>query len=435
MKHADRLNDNGVRSGSDPDLTPLSEYHEYFMQLLLIALTILFVLIAWMRLPWATLLVMATLPVYLLRAEFFGVPTTMLELMLIVVVIVWLIQNHRRARELFRIERRWTIVIALLVVSATVSAIIATDTMAALGIWKAYFIEPILFFYVIVDLRRKDQITYDQIVKSLMAGGVIVALFAIVQWMTGVGIPIPWDFERRVTGLFDYPNALGLYLAPLTVLSLSVILIRPKADEESLWFWTCCPVLFVFAIVLAQSEAALAAIIVTLIVMSLWNRKSRKKTTLVVIALAIVVSLIPTTRVFLFEKITLQDYSGQVRIGQWTETWELIKDHPVLGVGLSGYPSAFAPYHKQTHIEIFQYPHNIFLNIWVELGLLGLLSFFLLIFLLIRPHVPLFVLPLLTMFLHGLVDVPYFKNDLAVLTWILIALIYVAKTSTPKIQR
>ncbi len=404
------------------------------MEILLIGLTILFALIAWMRLSSAMLLLMALLPSYLLRAEFFGVPTTMLELMILVVVIVWLIQNRHRARELFKLNRRWAIVIALFVLSATVSAIIAPDTIAALGIWKAYFIEPILLFYLIIDLHRRDQINSDHIIKSLMVGGIVVSLFAIVQWMTGIGIPIPWDFERRVTGLFDYPNALGLYLGPLTVLAISL---------SSRIFSLSSVFLFIIAIILAQSEAALAAIAVCAVLIGLLSQTWRKKTALLVIALAIVVSLIPTTRLYLFEKITLQDYSGQVRIGQWTETWELIKDHPVLGVGLSGYPTALVPYHKQTHIEIFQYPHNIFLNIWVELGLLGLMTFCYLIYLILRSSflptsyflLPASLFPLFTMFLHGLVDVPYFKNDLAILTWIFIALVYVTQTSSPKIQR
>ena len=112
---------------------------------------------------------------------------------------------------------------------------------------------------------------------------------------------------------------------------------------------------------------------------------------------------------------------------------ELLKDHPMLGAGLSGYPTALKPYHQRTDLEIFQYPHNIFLNIWVEMGLLGLIGFIFLIVTVLRTtiismhsqakacgYIVIFVL--IQMFLHGLVDVPYFKNDLAILTWTLLAI-------------
>jgi len=91
-------------------------------------------------------------------------------------------------------------------------------------------------------------------------------------------------------------------------------------------------------------------------------------------------------------------------------------------------------------VEIYMYPHNIFLNFWSELGLLGVLLFIWLIgkYLFISLKLTLalsrekkaekyLILGLLsamiTIVVHGLVDVPYFKNDLAVMFWILFALL------------
>ena len=106
----------------------------------------------------------------------------------------------------------------------------------------------------------------------------------------------------------------------------------------------------------------------------------------------------------------------------------------MLGAGPDSYPQAIAPYHTHDYLEIFQYPHNIVLNIWVETGLLGLAGFGLIAYEVLRvalrhrrQH---FVIPifagLLTMTIHGLVDVPYFKNDLSMLTWTLIAMLLIA---------
>jgi O-antigen ligase len=148
--------------------------------------------------------------------------------------------------------------------------------------------------------------------------------------------------------------------------------------------------------------------------------------------------MIPITR----NKLLLQDYSGQVRLSQWSETVAFLKDNLFFGAGLNGYPEALTQYHNPTLYEIFQYPHNIFLNTWVELGVLGLIAliwFSHLIFSSIlrrRPkdlpelirlsakgrHLQLALFAaLLTIFIHGLVDVPYFKNDLSLLTWTLLA--------------
>ena len=83
--------------------------------------------------------------------------------------------------------------------------------------------------------------------------------------------------------------------------------------------------------------------------------------------------------------------------------------------------------------EDFQYPHNIFLTVWSELGLLGLISFvglvvhiFAQLIRLNKKKIDLFALALVGSFsfmlIHGLVDVPYFKNDLSLEFWSLIVL-------------
>ena len=152
--------------------------------------------------------------------------------------------------------------------------------------------------------------------------------------------------------------------------------------------------------------------------------------------LGLVLLFIPPVRSFLFGEFTLKSPSGKMRLAVWEETIALLKDHPITGAGLTGYQIALAPYHQEWRkdvspykLEIFLYPHNIFLNFWVELGLGGLIIFLwlLLVFGKIvwqkraNPLVQLSAAAMVALLVHGLVDVPYFKNDLAVLFWLVMA--------------
>jgi O-antigen ligase len=114
-----------------------------------------------------------------------------------------------------------------------------------------------------------------------------------------------------------------------------------------------------------------------------------------------------------------------VRKEIWSETWAMLKDRPLLGAGLSGYKETFAPYHEAGHIEIFQYPHQLVLNFWVELGLAGVVVFFLLMARFFQAAIATRAWTLAgagaALLVHGLVDVPYFKNDLSMLFWLLMA--------------
>ncbi len=389
--------------------------------------TAAFALIAWRDLQLGLLLMITLLPSYLLRTEIFGLPTTLLEMLLVAFVTIWCIRRRPHVFSFFALPRSLALPIFLLVLASFISLFIAPDLASALGIWKAYFLEPMLLFFII----RFEHIDASRIFKALGITALFLSLVAILQWLTGQGIPIPWDIEGRVTSVFEYPNALGLFLGPIVIIGA----LSWRQDKK---FWITTILLSAIAIVLAQSEAAVVAVLATLVIAGLSNKQTRNKTLLAVLTAILLITLSPW-RGFVMEKLTLQDYSGQVRLTQWSETVEMLKDHWLFGAGLSGYPTVFEPYHQATHIEIFQYPHNIILNIWVELGLLGVIAFILLAYQAIlefwrrlKPaattsstlatFASLFALLEIT--IHGLVDVPYFKNDLAILTWILLAIIF-----------
>jgi len=99
-------------------------------------------------------------------------------------------------------------------------------------------------------------------------------------------------------------------------------------------------------------------------------------------------------------------------------------------------------------LEIYLYPHNIFLNFWSELGLAGMLLFVWIIgkFLMLDFRLLIsdyknksLILGLtgamIVIVVHGLVDAPYFKNDLAVLFWLLIGMLGVLNLELKNIKQ
>ncbi|NQV88923.1 MAG: O-antigen ligase family protein [Parcubacteria group bacterium] len=410
------------------------------MMPILLFITAAFGLVTWMDPRKGLLLLVALLPSYLLRGELFGIPTTLLELMVIVFVIIWVIKRRPKLKALVP-ERAHLLPIALILMAATLSLFIAPDLSSAAGVWKAYFIEPILLFLIVRYELSRSSITADDLFKALGLTALVLSVVAIVQWITGAGIPIPWDIEKRVTSIFDYPNALGLFLGPVVIIAITQIR-RPSSlsiRKLEKWFWLSVTLLSSIAILLAQSEAAIVAVLATVAVDGLLKRRTFY-TTAVVISVAILFVLISPWRGLVMDKLTLQDYSGGVRLTGWSETIDLLQDKWLLGTGLSGYPAALAPYHQAKHLELFQYPHNIVLNFWTELGLLGLVAIMLLAWTVLSSfkHISfslsntrwVALLALMEILIHGLVDVPYFKNDLSILTWLLVAIALYAVHST-----
>ncbi len=399
-----------------------------FFFLIILALSA-FTLLAWRDLKFALAVLTGLTPTYLVRFSLGPIPTTMLECFLLLALVFFFIRHGKTYRpKLARMftHRPFTLrsfAIGALGIASILSIFIAPDMFSALGIWKAYYLEPFLFGIMIWTMF--DRKAFRNALLFLCVSAIAIALFAVIQVLFSVGIPSAWAMEHRATSFFPYPNAVGLFLAPIVAALVAFAMNSTVAISQKVrtGMWIVVAILFV-AIGLAKTEAALVAIPAALYVVMLMSpafsaRKKQLVTGVGAFVIASAIVLFPS----IATKLTLHDTSGLVRRAQWSETLHLLADHPYLGVGLNGYPTALVPYHDASTYEIFQYPHTIVLNVWSELGVLGLIGFLGIVVFIFHyawankkdPWVLACFAALLTMLIHGLVDVPFMKNDLALL--------------------
>ncbi len=392
-----------------------------------------FAILSWRKERFGAMLLLATTPLYLIRFSFGPLPTTLVELELFFLTGIVIIKHrHEILRTITPqtlLEKVLAISIACLAISASVSVAISPDIRAALGVWRAYFIEPIIFFVLCLYLIKKPPQIW-MTVSMLGASGAIIALIALGQVFTGFPIPPPWDVELRATSLYPYPNAVGLFLAPIIPLLVAyAVYVRGCKRICAL----VIGIVLLVGIIVAKTVGALVALgVAGLIGGMAWSKQSRQWTMRILISAALILIVAPSIYTPIQKKLFFQEWSGTVRQITWNETIPMLRDHWFVGVGLAGYQKTFEPYHKAQAIEIFLYPHNIILNFWSEIGLYGLISVIALVacyFILLRgardkeQRTLVFGLAgaMITILVHGSVDVPYFKNDLAIIWWALFA--------------
>lgn len=387
-----------------------------------------YAIVAFAKPRWAFLLFVAFLPAYLIRFPLAGIPTTALEVMFGILAVAWFLKRVKRLIDI----KGWGALLLLWLGVATLQMFVSPDFRAAAGVWKAYFIEPVLLFLMACDFLRTHE-ERDQALRALGGTAVAIGALALVQHFTGWGVPPPFngvpippatEAEFRSTAFYGFPNAIGLFLAPLIPLFLGCLWADRKKRILAP-FWAGVVVFSGLALVLAESEGAIIGAAAGVFAAGVLHPKTRKLALGVsAIGLLVILAVAPL-RDFAVEKGTLSDWSGRVRKEIWSETAAMLKDRPLLGAGLSGYKIVFAPYHKAGHIEIFQYPHQLFLNFWVELGLAGVVVFLLMMARFFQQALATKAWTLagggVALLVHGLVDVPYFKNDLAMLFWLLMA--------------
>jgi len=471
----------------------------------LIPFFLLFAFITWRHFRLGLFFVFALLPAYLVRFSLGELPTTLLEIMIWIVLTIWvikMIQNRQtKSYILYLISyiSKYKLLFvgsALFLLAATVSIFTATDVRAAAGEWKAFYIEPFLIFLVLITtLRKKSEIrnpksetnnnatmqqcnnvpTTDIILFGLVLLALTTSVLAIYQHFTGWMVPHAFWANRdtfRVTGWYGFPNGVGVFLAPIVPIAAYFVfkywkILKTRNTEHGTtyfcWAVFLCSIISVPCIVLAifyaKSTGGLLGVLAGIGVYVLASKKLRWP--------AIAVGLVGLVGIFTIPQLqpietelTLQDRSGQIRIAMWSETGQLLRDNPIFGAGLGSYKHAVAPYHTRVNgegIEIFHHPHNIFLTMWVNTGIIGLVGFLLIIAWFYKTgltqimehkswntnpkkkrglHVPcsmfhVCLLATMTALLAtGAADSPYIKNDLTLFFWLLPALMLITTEET-----
>jgi O-antigen ligase len=389
-------------------------------------------------------LTLLCLPLYILRfyVPFLNIslPSTVLEVLILLTALItfW---EFRKDLKWESFKSSFDLLIFTFLLAAGISVVVSPSFYGGLGIFRAYFFEPIIFYYC-CNLTIKKY-GADHIFLGLFLTGVWLSILAILQKFTGQFSLAPQELvQGRVTGTFNSANSLALFLGPLIFLALGFYF---KLKNQSKWIYFALVLIFTLCIVWTKSRGGIIGEAVSVLVFG-FGYFSLKRPALRKIWFVIPLFVTLVVTIFFYQMFEIYDASLvsvnqnstdtlQIRFALWEGTANLLKDHPIFGAGLNGFKDLYSSQYKiSPDQEDLQYPHNIFLNFWVETGLLGLICF---VLILIKSFKTLMnnllekdyflglglLCGLSYLLIHGLVDVPYFKNDLSAEFWLIIVLI------------
>lgn len=358
---------------------------------------------------------------------------TVLEAAIVVTVVVFAYESWR-LRLVPSLKSPFTLPAALFIIAGAISVLAAPDRRAALGIYRAYLIEPIAFVFVIATVVRSAR-QAGLILSGLAAGGAVVALANSVVVLDSIR---HHTLNPSVTGpvvIYTNANDVALFLVPLIAVAASLVLY--SSDRRERLVISVFLVIAVVATLLSFSRGGYLALAAVTFGLALSHRR-RWHLLAAALAGGVVLILIPPITHRLAVEMDFSNGSNTLvgRFELWRVSLQMLERHIVFGAGLSGFAQTIAPLWNPTHIDRFIYPHNIVLTFWSETGLLGLAAFG---WIMItgfmqgwrgwreaetgwRPIELGIVLALVALVVHGLVDVPYFKNDLSLEFWALLGL-------------
>ncbi len=417
------------------------------------------------------ILTLLSTPLYLVRFNTFDIPTNLLDILIIATLAlslwhfkVWCkLKNLRISKALSPIVISLTLILA----GAVIATIAAGNPASAWGIIKSWLLLPILFGYCLHLALANKILKVAQIGNTLIFGALIIAIIAI-----GYDLANITTYDHRLRAFYLSPNHLAMIIAPMLTLGIAqlIALCLPSKEAGATkhktlstiytthQFWLLLAICAIFAFVLWRTQSlggiisvaiSLSAVFILRKLYKLHNlRKTIKKpkNILTKVFVSIFATLLILTPILLMPKIadTLTNFDRSPlasRLMIWHSATDIIRDNFIIGIAPGQFQSHYLQY-QQFYPPYLEWavpePHNLILAIWLSTGILGLIGFIYLIFIIIsnlrvcqigrrkiKPSQPIcanhqtitlaLLAALLTILTHGLIDTPIFKNDLALI--------------------
>jgi len=425
----------------------------FFLFLILIS----FGFLCWRKPVYSAAVILFLAPAYLLKIN--NWPITILELFLLAFFLCWAakkIKERANFREIFNrllglFGSGYLVALVLILSGVLISTILSIDWRPGAGIFKAWVLEPIIFSLILAEIIKSKK-ELKEVVFGLVAGVVLVAIASLVYKLFD-----QLTFDGRLSGWYFSPNHLAMYLAPGFILAWRGFFTREDKKQKisSALVILILGLALYFTFSYGAWLGVLGAIVVVLFLAFRTDPVEKKKIIIIgllVFILFLAIGCWQNDSEKLANLLKFDRSSWQSRIMVWQAAGKILESHWLFGIGPGLFQKYYLDYQSFFSVPYLEWavpqPHNLFFAWWLQGGLLGLIGFLVLLvnyfknIILVKQKLSkalsseaLESNQLLTIFLttaiiyiliHGLVDTPYWKNDLALIFWSIVSLSYIA---------
>ena len=284
----------------------------------------------------------------------------------------------------------------------------------------------LMVFLACASLSWKDKFT---IIRTIILAGVIIGLLALYQYFFGFSHILDYISKMKINDHFalDYIERQRVFFPFITPNTLAgyLILVIPLAliNEGKGKYLILAPLLS--ALFLTQSLGAFISIFLGIIVYFCLQGKFKKRWLLVLLGLFATIGIIFMLRTKTQKQHIQPLFSTTMRLTYWQETFQIIKSHPLTGIG----PGNF-------DLPRSRYAHNSYLQLWAETGTLGLLAFLWLTLSIIKSSLKILkhpsyknqVVALLAscaaFLVHNFIDFTFFLPEVSFVWWAIAGFLY-----------
>jgi putative inorganic carbon (HCO3(-)) transporter len=261
------------------------------------------------------------------------------------------------------------------------SVLVAGDRTVASFQLSMYALMLLLFVYLASTVRRREDVHF--IVVMLLAGACLEGILAMAMQFGGAGLQLPGLSTResvyrgasRAGGTIGSPNMAGAYFAFMFALSGALIL-ATGVSRRLKRLALVASVLALVALVLTLSRGAWIACGVSILVLLRGPHGRMKWPAVLGLALVMALALVPLREVITNRVVSSDHGAAAGRLPLIEMAWQMIVDHPLLGVGANNFVLELPRYAGGDFASVWlSSVHHKYLLIWSEAGFAALLAF------------------------------------------------------------
>ncbi|MDD5132196.1 MAG: O-antigen ligase family protein [bacterium] len=227
----------------------------------------------------------------------------------------------------------------------------------------------LIFGLIILNYEDQDKL-FGTIIKTVIMTSVVLSFMAFYEYYFGLwGVPA----YGRVQVLFPNPNHFAGFIAIAMTFALSVLL-RPSPRNWFTWISWLSLAVGLAALLLTDSKGGVLSLFVGFSVVLFYSRRTLLYSFILGIIVIFTVIMITPLKTVVFNR-EIQDPFTYEKRELYVETIRYLKDYPILGTGLETFKYYYPQYKSMPELRSAPYVHNEVLNLWSDLGLLGVLTF------------------------------------------------------------
>lgn len=262
-------------------------------------------------------------------------------------------------------------------ITIVISILTATYSDVAQDHFTLFFSWFVIYF-LIINIINTPQRLYLFLLIYLLAAGKI-ALGTSKTWVFRGFSFTSWGLMGP-KGYFQNSGELAILM--LMLFPLAFYLYQYLKNRVAWWekacllaFWVC-PILTILG---ASSRGAQVALVVQLVIMFRKSLFHIKPLIGIVVLCSSLYYLLPQEQKDRFNSAG-DDRTSEQRLLYWKHGWEMMKDHPITGVGYFNFIPYYEAYYSYDMLyPRAQLPHNIFIQVGTDAGFIALTFFIMII--------------------------------------------------------